>query len=104
MCIRRIRHGPPQPHLNECRKDAGSHGRSGGGSMAFRPGRFLLWTIAVLAPAMCSGEDARQFVQRAVQTELAKDRNDHTRWIYFEDDRKEEHSVKQWVAETREGT
>jgi len=72
--------------------------------MAFRPGRFLLWTIAVLAPAMCSGEDARQFVQRAVQTELAKDRNDHTRWIYFEDDRKEARSVKQWVAETREGT
>jgi hypothetical protein len=72
--------------------------------MAFRPGGFLLWTIAVLAPAICSGEDARQFVQRAVQAELAGDRNDHSHWIYFETDRKAGHSVTQWVAETRDGS
>ena len=69
-----------------------------------RPGHFLFWTIAILTPAIGSGEDARQFVQRAVQTELARDRDDHSRWIYFETDRKENRSVKQWVAETREGS
>lgn len=72
--------------------------------MAFRPGRLLLWAIAVLTPVISSGEDARQFVERAVQTELAKDRDDHSRWIYFETDRKDGHNVKQWVAETREGS
>jgi hypothetical protein len=49
------------------------------------------------------GEDARQIVQQAVNTELAADRNDHSHWLYFEDDRKPENSVKQWVAETAKG-
>ena len=72
--------------------------------MTFRPGRFLLWTIALLPPAFCYAEDARQFVQRAVQNELAKDQADHSHWIYFEIDRKSGHTVKQWVAETSDGS
>lgn len=77
--------------------------------MMFRPRHFLLWAIApwaiaFLVPATCYGDDARQFVQMAVQNELAKDRDDHSRWIYFETDRKDGHSVTQWVAETREGS
>jgi hypothetical protein len=72
--------------------------------MVLRPGRFLVWAIALLPAVICRAEDVQQFVQRAVQTELAKDRDDHTRWIYFEVDRKEGTSVKQWVAETREGS
>ena len=72
--------------------------------MGFRPGRFLLWAIALLSPAFCYADDAKQFVQRAVQTELAKDRDDHSRWIYFEIDRKADRGVKQWVAETRDGS
>src|SRR5215472_14116165 len=76
----------------------------GGGPMMFRPGRVLLWAIALVVPASCYGDDARQFVQKAVQNELARDRDDHSRWIYLELDRKDYHSVKQWVAETREGS
>jgi hypothetical protein len=77
----------------------------GGGFTVFRPGHFLLWTIALfLVPAICYGDDARHFVQKAVQTELDKDRDDHSRWIYLETDRKDGHGVKQWVAETREGS
>lgn len=72
--------------------------------MVFRPGCVALWAIALLAPASCYGDDARQFVHQAVQNELAKDRDDHSRWIYFEVDRKDDHGVKQWVAETREGS
>ena len=72
--------------------------------MGLRPGRLLVWVAALAAPVLCRAEDARQFVQRAVQSELAKDRDDHSRWIYFETDRKDARSVKQWVAETREGS
>jgi hypothetical protein len=72
--------------------------------MVFRPGRVLLLGVALLLPAACFGDDARQFVQKAVQNELVKDRDDHSRWIYLETDRKDGHSVKQWVAETRDGS
>ena len=72
--------------------------------MVLRPGRFLVWAIALLPTAICHAEDAQQFVQRAVQTELAKDRDDHSHWIYFETDRKDGNNIKQWVAETRDGS
>jgi hypothetical protein len=73
--------------------------------MGFRPGCFLVWAVALLSPtAVAYEEDSRQFVQRAVQVELAKDAADHTHWIYFETDSKPDRSVKQWVAETREGS
>jgi hypothetical protein len=49
-------------------------------------------------------QDARAFVEKAVQNELAKDRDDHTRWLYYEDDRKPENPVKQWVADTSNGS
>ena len=35
-----------------------------------------------------SAQDAKQFVQQAVKTELAADAADHSRWLYFEVDRK----------------
>jgi hypothetical protein len=64
---------------------------------------------AVFASAACLGaqtqtQDARAFVERAVQNELAKDEADHTRWLYYEDDRKPENPVKQWVADTSNGS
>ena len=66
--------------------------------------RFWCLLIAAAMSPLSHAEDAKQFVQRAVQTELAADRDDHSHWIYFETDRKPGHDVKQWVAETREGT
>jgi hypothetical protein len=48
-------------------------------------------------------QDARQIVQQAVQTELAADRDDHSRWLYYEVDRKPRNSITQWVAETPHG-
>lgn len=66
--------------------------------------RSLVWLIlfAILAPA-CFAQDARQFVQLAVNTELAKDQADRSHWLYFESDRKRGNPVKQWVAETDDG-
>lgn len=72
--------------------------------MLLRLGRWLFWLIALLPPVFSFAEDPRQFVQRAVQNELAKDRDDHSHWIYFENDRKDDHSVRQWVAETGDGS
>lgn len=54
--------------------------------------------------ALAKGQDARQFVARAVQNELTEDANDHSRWLYFEVDEKPVHPVKQWVADTGDGS
>jgi hypothetical protein len=72
--------------------------------MVLRPGRFLVVAIALLPPVMCRADNARQFVQQAVDNELAKDQSDHSLWIYFDSDRKDGRSVEQWVADTRDGS
>ncbi|HEY3704418.1 MAG TPA: hypothetical protein VGL22_05105 [Terracidiphilus sp.] len=59
---------------------------------------------AANAQAQNHPQDARAFVEKAVQNELAKDQIDHTRWLYYEDDRKPENPVKQWVADTSNGS
>jgi hypothetical protein len=66
------------------------------------------WKIMVLALVLGVGcgahcQDAKQLVQEAVTTELAANDADHTRWLYFEMDRKPKATVKQWVAETEKG-
>lgn len=63
--------------------------------------------VAGLGATLVMGQETqqqtRQFVQQAVNTELAKDQADHSHWLYFETDQKPDHPVKQWVAETRNG-
>ena len=64
------------------------------------------WTAFFGFGGLAFGEDPKQpkeIVQQAVQTELAADRDDHSRWLYFEVDRKPKNSVTQWVAETPSG-
>jgi len=70
----------------------------------------LSWLLAAIAlgvptlpPRPAAAEDPRQFVRQAVETELAKDRDDHSHWLYLEIDQKPEHPVMQWVAETLNG-
>jgi len=48
-------------------------------------------------------QDAKQIVRQAVQTELTANQNDHSRWSYFEVNRKPKSTVTQWVAETPNG-
>lgn len=69
-----------------------------------RTERFLVWAFALWLLPGLHAQQPRQLVQLAVQTELNADQNDHSRWIYFEDDRKPDRSVKQWVAETPQGS
>jgi hypothetical protein len=70
--------------------------------MAASAGWYLIFVVALVLPA-AHAEDARQFVQRAVQTELNADQNDHSRWMFYETDRTPSRNVDQWVAQTREG-
>lgn len=67
------------------------------------PGVIVL-TVAVIAPAQPAPQNTRDFVQKAVNVELAKDANDHSHWLYFEVDQKPDHPVTQWVADTSDGS
>jgi hypothetical protein len=62
--------------------------------------------VLVLLAASCvasSGQDPRQVVQQAVETELAADKADHSLWMFLDVDRKPNLTVQQWVAETSKG-
>jgi hypothetical protein len=58
--------------------------------------------VSMATPARA--EDVKQIVQEAVQTEMEAGKADHTKWIYYETDRKPGHTVKQWVAQTPKGS
>lgn len=53
--------------------------------------------------AVLAAQDVAQFVQKAVDNELKKDRADRSHWLYFEGDAKPGRFVRQWVAETSNG-
>jgi len=63
----------------------------------------LAGTAMVAFSLAARGQDARQIAQQAVRTELAADASDHTRWLYYDVDRKPGSDVKQWVAQTKIG-
>ena len=73
----------------------------------------LLLLAAGCVPSACvlgaqdtkpdASQDTKQFVQQAVTDELAADRDDHSRWIFHEVDRKPNDTVVQWVAQTGHG-
>ena len=65
--------------------------------------RALASVILAGSCAVVSAQDTQQFVQQVVQTELAADAADHSRWLYFEVDQKPNLTVVQWVAQTGQG-
>jgi len=68
-----------------------------------KPVQLLAIAVAIAGCFRAHAQDARQFVEKAVQAELAADDADHSHWLYFEVDRKPGNSLKQWVAETADG-
>jgi hypothetical protein len=62
--------------------------------------RWLVLALLVGLSVAASGQNPKQIVEQAVQTELAASRNDHSHWLYYEVDSKPTSSVTQWVAET----
>lgn len=70
-----------------------------------RTGLLLLGAVFVLGPSFpATAQDAKQIVRTAVATELTASRNDHSRWLYYDVDRKPNDTVRQWVAETASGS
>lgn len=64
----------------------------------------ILGTAFVLGSCFpAEAQDAKQIVQTAVATEITANRDDHSRWIYYDVDRKPDDTVRQWVAETGSG-
>lgn len=49
------------------------------------------------------GQNARNAVRGVVNSEIAADQADHSRWIFYEVDVKPDKSIKQWVAQTPYG-
>lgn len=48
-------------------------------------------------------QDAKQLVRTAVEIEITASQNDHSRWLFYDVDRKPNDTVRQWVAETGSG-
>jgi hypothetical protein len=65
---------------------------------------FASIVFVVLLATQARAEDPKQIVQEAVQTEMEAGKSDHTKWIFYETDRKPGHTVKQWVAQTPKGS
>lgn len=63
----------------------------------------LAWALVLTPFSTLNAQDAKQLVKQAVQTELAADAADHSHWLYYDMDRKPDHTIKQWVAETSRG-
>jgi hypothetical protein len=70
-----------------------------------RIGQTILGSLFLLALAFTAqAQDIRAIVRQAVQTELVASQNDHSRWIYYDVDRKPGETTSQWVAETSAGS
>lgn len=68
-----------------------------------RCGRLILVAFLVGLGGAAFGQNPTAIVQQAVQTELQAARDDHSCWLFFENDRTASGSVRQWVAQTHEG-
>lgn len=60
--------------------------------------------LFLLTPLTLHALNPRDVVAQVVQTELAADKADHSRWLYYDVDRKPSGTVRKWVAETGTGS
>jgi hypothetical protein len=60
--------------------------------------------LSLTSSLLASAESPRDLVTKAVQTELAASQNDHSRWLYYDVDQTPVNAVRQWVAETGNGS
>lgn len=65
--------------------------------------RFVCAGILALSFIPLYAQSAQQIIQQAVDTERAADQNDHSNWIYLEEDDKPKEHVVQWVAGSQHG-
>lgn len=65
--------------------------------------RTLFIALAFLLTRFAAAQDPRSLVNQVVKNELSANQNDHSRWAYYDVDRKADGVVEQWVAETGNG-
>ena len=65
--------------------------------------RTLFIALAFLLTRFAAAQDLRSLVRQVVQNELLANQHDHSRWAYYDVDRKADGFVEQWVAETGDG-
>jgi hypothetical protein len=64
----------------------------------------VIWAgMLALSFSSLRAQTAQQVVQQVVSTELEADQNDHSNWIYLEEDKKPKVDVLQLVATTQKG-
>jgi hypothetical protein len=65
----------------------------------------VMWGVAWLAPlhAFCQARDARSLVRTIVENELKADANDHSRWMFEDQNRTAAGSTVKLVVQTPEG-
>jgi len=66
--------------------------------------KFLILPLAFLCWFPLFAQDARSLVQTTVNAEIAADKSDQSRWIFYEVDKKPKNTVEQWVAQTSRGS
>jgi hypothetical protein len=67
-------------------------------------GFLILGAALILGQSLpASAQDAKQLVRDAIETEITANRNDHSRWLYYDVDRKPSDTIRQWVAQTGSG-
>jgi hypothetical protein len=73
--------------------------------LAYRPVVFLVLLAGGSSSSMASGSpnDARDFVRAVVANELAADANDHSRWMYRDDDKSPGKNTVKLVIQTSQG-
>ncbi|HEV2326340.1 MAG TPA: hypothetical protein VGS10_20555 [Terracidiphilus sp.] len=69
-----------------------------------RPGKWLLGAALLFVCAADHAQTVQESVQKAVNTELEADAQDHTHWLYYEVDLQPGNNVEQWVAQTSQGS
>jgi len=64
-----------------------------------------MFFFAVLCVCCCAAQcqDVREMVRQDVKAELAADAADHSVWIFYDNDRKQNNDEVQWIAQTRRG-
>ncbi len=66
--------------------------------------RVALLVALTVSPLICRAQmSPQQMVQKAVDTEIAANRADHTPWMYLQVYRSPGNRLKQWVVETHQG-
>jgi hypothetical protein len=74
------------------------------GKVMVKPTTALLCCALFATPSLrVFAQTPQQIIQQAVDSERSADQNDHSNWIYLEEDDKPKEHVLQWVAGTQHG-